>query len=119
MKKELTPEQLADKKKFYNSGRWNQLRKKIRQRDNNECQQCKREGKVFIDDGRLNKKGTRKKIQLIVHHIIEREDDPSLQWTESNLECLCVNCHNKIHDRYYQWKEWTIKKNKYADDEKW
>lgn len=107
------------KAKFYNSSRWRTLRRKIRERDNHECQQCKREGKVFIDTGEMNRKGTRKKIMLIVHHKQELEDRPDLAVDVENLECLCVNCHNKIHDRFYQFATWEPKRNKWYEDERW
>lgn len=107
------------KRAFYNSTAWKHLRAAVRKRDNNECQVCKRNGYVFVDTGELNRKGTRKKIALIVHHIKELEDYPELAQDINNLECVCVNCHNKIHDRYYQWRGFTPKKNKWADDEFW
>lgn len=77
------------KRKFYNSTAWKHLRKFVRERDHNECQECKRQGKVFIDIGEKNRKGTRKKIALIVHHIKELEDYPELAHDVSNLETLC------------------------------
>ena len=110
---------LEQKRKFYNSTAWKHLRAAVRKRDNNECQECKRQGKVFIDTGELNRKGTRKKIALIVHHIKELEDHPELAHDMDNLECLCVHCHNRIHDRYYQWKEFSPKRNRFAADERW
>lgn len=81
---------IEQKRMFYNSMVWRNLRKLVRQRDNNECMQCRREGKVFIDTGELNKKGTRKKIALIIHHKKELEDYPELATDISNLETLCV-----------------------------
>ena len=46
---------------------------KIKQRDNNECQECKRNGKVSIDTNEYSEKAKRKKIKLVVHHIKELE----------------------------------------------
>lgn len=105
--------------KFYTSYTWKKLRKQVIARDNYECQQCKREGKVFIDHGGMNKSGKRKKITLIVHHKIELKDRPDLALDMNNLETVCVNCHNKIHGRYYRYAGFTPKKNKWADDERW
>ncbi|MEY9973157.1 5-methylcytosine-specific restriction protein A [Lysinibacillus sp. RC46] len=110
---------LEQKRTFYNSTPWKHLRAAVRERDNNECQQCKREGRVFIDTNELNRKGTRKKIALIVHHIKELEDHPELAQDMDNLECLCVHCHNKLHDRYFKFASWQPKRNRFADDEKW
>lgn len=107
------------KAKFYNSGDWKRLRKHVRERDNNECQECKRQGKVFIDTNELNRKGTRKKIALIVHHKLELSDRPDLALDIDNLECLCVHCHNKLHDRYFQYVPWMGKRNKWHEDERW
>ncbi|WP_217971484.1 HNH endonuclease [Staphylococcus xylosus] len=107
----------AQRRKFYNSGEWKKKREVIKQRDNYECQECKRQGKVAIDVFEHNKNG-RKKIKLVVHHIKELEDNPTLALDDDNLETLCVDCHNKIHDRHY--KDWYKPKiNKWADDEFW
>ena len=118
MQKEYkTKEQKA---KFYNSTAWKHMRNFIKERDNGECQECKRNGYVFIDDGEIKDNG-RKKIKLIVHHIKELEFYPELALEVSNLELICVNCHNKEHDRYYGYggfkSKW--KPNKYAEDERW
>lgn len=37
------------KRKFYDSPDWKQIREEVKQRDNYECQECKRQGKVFVD----------------------------------------------------------------------
>lgn len=57
------------KRKFYDSGEWKQLREKIKKRDNYECQECKRHGRVSIDTNEFSESAKRKKIQLVVHHI--------------------------------------------------
>jgi 5-methylcytosine-specific restriction enzyme A len=105
------------KSKFYNSGAWKQLREEVKKRDNYECQECKRQGKVFLDTYELNKKKSRKKIKLVVHHIKELEHHPDLALDIDNLETICVNCHNKHHGRYFRRFVW--KENKWAGDEKW
>lgn len=105
---------IEQKRKFYDSGDWKQMRAEVKKRDNNECQECKRNGLVRIDDANeLNNDGTRKKIQLVVHHIKELEDHPDLALDINNLETLCVDCHNHIHGRVFS------KPNKWRDDEKW
>lgn len=73
--------------KFYGSYGWQKIREQIRERDNNECQDCKKKGKVTID-------------QLEVHHIKELEYFPELAIEPSNLITLCTSCHNKRHDRF-------------------
>lgn len=104
------------KSKFYNSSGWKRKRLEIKQRDNNECQECKRQGRVSLDTNEYSEKAKRKKIMLVVDHIKELEDYPELALDDDNLETLCVNCHNKKHGRI--WK-FVIKKNKWADDERW
>ncbi|MEK4148928.1 HNH endonuclease [Robertmurraya sp. FSL W8-0741] len=101
------------KRKFYDSEDWKQLREEVKKRDNYECQECKQNGYVFIDTNEYSEKAKRKKIQLVVHHIKELEDHPELALEIDNLETLCVNCHNRIHGRIFQ-----PKKPKW-DDERW
>ncbi|WP_226677219.1 HNH endonuclease [Mesobacillus jeotgali] len=93
------------KRKFYDSGDWKQLRELIKKRDNYECQECKRQGKVAIDTYEYSESAKRKKIQLVVHHIKELEHHPELALDEDNLETICVDCHNKEHGRDFRKKE--------------
>lgn len=101
------------KRKFYDSGDWKQLREEVKKRDNYECQECKRQGKVFIDSYEYSEGAKRKKIKLVVDHIKELEDHPELALDKENLETLCVRCHNIKHDRSFEYKQpkWN--------DEKW
>ncbi len=104
------------KRKFYDSTDWKQLREEVKQRDNYECQECKRNGYVAIDTNEYSEKAKRKKIQLVVDHIKELEDHPSLALDKDNLETLCVNCHNKKHGRVFKF---IRKPNRWENDEKW
>lgn len=99
------------KNTFYKSKDWTQLRLLALERDNYECQHCKREGLVTIDSTKVE--GERKKIVLNVHHIKEIEDYPELALELDNLETVCVYHHNIIHDKGFKPQEpkW--------DDEKW
>jgi 5-methylcytosine-specific restriction enzyme A len=110
MKEYKTKEQ---KRKFYDSGLWKQLRAEVKKRDNYECQECKRQGRVKIDMNEYSESAKRKKIQLVVHHIKEIEHHPELALERENLETVCVDCHNKEHGRLFDKKEpkWN--------DEKW
>ena len=109
-----TPEQIRElirtgnKKKFYDDPYWrNYLSKKILKRDNNECQECKKEGKVSI-------KQQGKKLDI--HHIKELEEYPELAYEESNLETVCVHHHNILDNR----KIFINKpKKKFINEEKW
>lgn len=87
--------------KFYKSKEWLALRMQALQRDNNECQECKRRGRYHKAEN--------------VHHIKEVKTHPHLSLTLSNLECLCIKCHNEVHDR-------TSKKQyqpKFMNEERW
>src|SRR6185312_13084596 len=92
---------LEQKAKFYNSHTWRKLSAQIKKRDNYECQECKRNGKVTIDMNEYSEKAKRKKIALVVHHIKELEHHPELALDEDNLETVCVDCHNKEHNRSF------------------
>jgi 5-methylcytosine-specific restriction enzyme A len=103
------------KRKFYDSGAWKLLREKIKKRDNYECQECKRQGRLSIDTNEYSESAKRKKIQLVVHHIKELEHHPELALDDDNLETVCVDCHNKEHGRNLRNKN----PNKWQHDERW
>ncbi|MGP4073137.1 HNH endonuclease [Piscibacillus sp. B03] len=105
------------KRKFYDSKAWKLLREDIKKRDNYECQECKRQGRVTIDTNEYSESAKRKKIMLVVDHIKELEDYPELALDPDNLETKCVKCHNKKHGRYIHYSKWR-KKPKW-DDEWW
>lgn len=96
-----TPKQ---KKKFYNSKAWKKLRLEALDRDNNECQVCKRQGKFQHGQN--------------VHHIKEIEFYPKLALELDNLEAICINCHNIAHGRNIHKLRPQSDKPKW-DDEKW
>lgn len=105
---------IEQKRKFYDSGDWKRLRAEVKQRDNYECQPCKRNGLVSIDTNEYSESARRKKIQLVVHHIKELEDHPELALDIDNLETVCVDCHNREHDRVFERNV-----NKWEKDERW
>ncbi|MGF3103663.1 HNH endonuclease [Rossellomorea sp. DUT-2] len=88
--------------KFYNCRKWRNLRKKALERDNNECQRCKRKGKVTLTS-------------LQVHHKKEVKTHPQLALSMENLETLCIHCHNDEHDRL----EINKKKSFFINEERW
>ncbi|WP_100373087.1 HNH endonuclease [Bacillus sp. FJAT-45037] len=100
------------KKRFYKSSSWEQLRKEALERDNHECQECKRQGKVHVDSKKIE--GERKSIELNVHHKYEIEHYPKLALVLDNLETLCLKCHNETHGRTF-----GNKKDKKWNDEMW
>jgi 5-methylcytosine-specific restriction enzyme A len=87
--------------KFYQSPAWRKLRERVIVRDNNECQSCKRAGRVGKAEN--------------VHHIKEVKQHPELALVSSNCECICIPCHNEEHDRLNKY----IRKKKVFDDERW
>ncbi|PFB77377.1 alpha/beta hydrolase [Bacillus thuringiensis] len=102
------------KRKFYDSGDWKSIREQVKKRDNYEYQECKRNGRVRFDTNEYSESAQRKKIQLVVHHIKELEHHPELALDIDNLETICVDRHNKEHDRIFKKKI-----NKWEHDEKW
>lgn len=102
------------KRKFYDGAEWKKIREAVKRRDNYECQECKRQGKVTIDTNEYSESAKRKKTKLIVDHIKELENYPELALNMDNLETLCVNCHNKKHGRVFYRKP-----NKWEHDERW
>lgn len=87
--------------KFYQWSAWRKLRQQALERDNYECQECKRLGKY-------------KRAQN-VHHLQEVKERPKLAMTLDNLECVCVQCHNKIHDKRLR----NDKRKPFVSEEKW
>lgn len=105
---------LEQKRSFYKSSAWsgvNGLRNQALKRDNYECKMCAAEGKVHIDSTKV--KGERKSIELNVHHIKEIEDHPHLALELDNLLTICLDHHNKLHNRF------QVSENKWKHDEKW
>lgn len=99
--------------KFYKSAAWHGkygVRLKVLERDNYECQLCKREGRVHLDSVKVE--GERKSIQLNVHHVKELEHHPELALDMDNLLTICLRHHNELHDRYQP-------KEKKWEDERW
>ncbi|MBP3951137.1 HNH endonuclease [Bacillus suaedae] len=88
--------------KFYKSKEWFQIRAEALRRDNYECQMCKEKGKYHKAEN--------------VHHINEVKHRPDLSLTLDNLLCLCIRCHNDVHDRLDQQQK---KKDKFINEERW
>ncbi|MFD9629079.1 HNH endonuclease [Peribacillus muralis] len=100
------------KHKFYRTSDWNKLRSEALERDNYECQQCKREGRVHVDSKKVE--GERKSVELNVHHKYEIEHYPQLALVLDNLTTVCLHCHNKLHNRVF-----GEQKKKRWNDERW
>lgn len=99
------PEYKTDeqKKAFYNSTAWKQLRLQALERDNYECQHCKEEGKVTVDSKKVE--GKKKEVVLNVDHKYSIELYPSLALVLDNLQTLCIYHHNVKEGRIFKRKE--------------
>lgn len=75
---------------FYRTEEWAALTEKLKQQSHGVCAQCQK----TIADWSL----------LIVHHKIhltlENMKDPNISLNEKNLEVICLDCHNKEHNRF-------------------
>ncbi|WP_241657123.1 HNH endonuclease [Halobacillus salinus] len=89
--------------KFYQSDAWREVRTKALIRDNNECQECKRKGKVGLGQN--------------VHHFKEVKTHPWLALQLDNVEAVCISCHNKEHKRLEKYIR--KKKPKFMNEERW
>lgn len=99
----------ANRLKFYRTKAWRMKRKEILERDGYECVHCKANGLFTIYEQREDGKKL-----LEIDHIKELETHPHLKLDNNNLQTLCVDCHNKKHNRFQSKKnEW------YMNDERW
>lgn len=96
----------GNKKKFYDEKYWKILSKEILERDNYECQECKKEGKISI-------KQHGKKLDI--HHIKELEQYPEFAYDKNNLETVCVHHHNILDNK----KIFINKPKKILNEERW
>ncbi len=93
---------------FYKSRAWRETREIVLRRDNYECQECKKQGKVTTINPEKHK-------SLDVDHILELETHPELAHDLDNLVTLCISCHNKKHNRYQGY----VRKPDKWGDERW
>lgn len=69
----------VDRKRFYRSRAWRQIREQVLERDHHECVWCAKEGKVTTKD----------RLTLEVDHIEELQDNPERALDIENLRALC------------------------------
>ena len=70
---------------FYKSRKWKRKREVILRRDDYQCRQCKRYGKVTP--------------ATTIHHVQTLEERPELALVSDNLISLCNTCHENMHNR--------------------
>lgn len=68
---------------FYDTPRWRRTRERALRRDNYQCQNCRRYGRIVS--------------ATEVHHKQHLEDAPEKAYDLANLISLCQACHNKMH----------------------
>lgn len=104
---------------FYSSAAWIHKRAEILRRDNYECQECKKRIAVAARDGvQLRGRDCWIHRAVTVHHIKHLREFPELALDENNLESVCVDCHNRLHNRDMNGNVHTNKR-KPLTSEKW
>lgn len=105
--------------RFYKSKEWLALKKKVLEKYNYECQECKRNGIVTRYD--VDAEG-KKTLISTVHHVqfVRRHPELALsEWFEyrgelkRNLIPVCKACHNKLHP------EKQKNKRTFFNEERW
>jgi len=77
-------------RQWYNTTRWRKLRWSILLRDRFQCQWpgC---GRIEADTSKL-----------VADHKQPHRGDETLFWADSNLQCLCKPCHDRLKQRAEQ-----------------
>ena len=70
---------------FYNKNAWKRARTTALSRDNHLCQRCLREKRIATAN--------------TVHHVKPTATHPELALELSNLESLCRECHEAVHEQ--------------------
>ncbi|WP_186578053.1 HNH endonuclease [Aquibacillus kalidii] len=70
---------------FYRTKQWKRKRSNILKRDEYQCRECKRYGKVTT--------------ATIAHHCYPLDKYPEYKLDSRTLISLCGTCHNQMHDR--------------------
>ena len=90
----------GDRKKFYSSKAWNDVRKTIWIKQHLLCNRCNRP--VYVD-GISEYLPKEKRRTGIVHHKIYLDDsnvyDINITLNEDNLEGICKECHELEHNK--------------------
>ncbi len=80
-----TDEATRERSAFYSSKRWAKHRRSFLAK-NPLCAHCRAGGRLRGAD--------------VVHHKVERLEDPSKAWDWSNYEALCRPCHTRHHNAH-------------------
>ena len=92
-------------RKFYSSKAWQECRNEYMKRAHYLCENCLRKG-IY-------------KPAEIVHHIIEIDpitiERPEIALNFDNLEAVCRECHNELHDNRGRWSMINQKRREQRD----
>ena len=92
-------------RKFYSSKAWQECRNEYMKRAHHLCENCLRKG-IY-------------KPAEIVHHIIEIDpvtiERPEIALNFDNLEAVCRECHNELHDNRGRWSMINQKRREQRD----
>ena len=92
-------------RKFYSSKAWQSCRNEYMKQAHYLCEVCLRKG-IY-------------KPAEIVHHIIELDpitiERPEIALNFDNLEAVCRECHNELHDNRGRWTLINQKKREQRD----
>jgi 5-methylcytosine-specific restriction endonuclease McrA len=80
-------------RQLYGTAKWQRLRWSILVRDLFTCRMCKR-----CEGGDTS--------QLVADHIQPHRGDVALFWLESNLQCLCKGCHDRVKQKEEAATRW-------------
>ena len=70
----------GDERKLRNRNKWHEKARQIKEAAQSLCEVCRREGRYRYDN-------------LEIHHIEKLTERPDLLLEDSNLVCLCQECH--------------------------
>lgn len=92
---------------FYTWSAWRKVRLAALKRDNFECQNCKRNGRLtlLLKPGEVDSR----KCKGIGHHVKPLKQYPELALDVNNIESECWACHNEIekkNDKNILTEEW-------------
>ena len=92
-------------RKFYSSKAWQDCRNEYMKRAHYLCENCLRKG-IY-------------KPAEIVHHIIEIDpitiERPEIALNFDNLEAVCRECHNELHENRGRWAKVNEKRRERRD----
>lgn len=88
-------------KPFYNSAKWQSVRRSVLQRSGGLCERCYKKGLVVAAD--------------VVHHKVVLTpgniSDPKITLDPEKLEALCSDCHAAVHAELEKNRRYAVNSN--------